>query len=210
VAGGTRLDDETLLVVSREMAVVDPSVPGHEAGPATFPALEWLDRARSAGEPLLVPASQEELRHVRRWAAGHPYLGTLESEARSLVETALYETAANIVEHGYGSDSTKLLRLWWLSPQALGTCPAPDVEIPERAGIFLFLDHGVPFQADAWQAADFGDLDTRRRGRGFGLDIIHRAMSRVHYVPSTPEGNVTLLVFDPDALKSGERRFHHA
>jgi len=57
--------------------------------------------------------------------------------------------------------------------------------------------------------SDFTSADVRRRGRGFGLDIIHRAMVHVEYRPSTSDGNLTLLVFDP-AKHAKERKLRYA
>ena len=41
----------------------------------------------------------------------------------------------------------------------------------------------------------------RKRGRGFGLDIIYRTMSAVVYHPGTNVGNITVLEWDPLKLE---------
>ena len=58
-------------------------------------------------------------------------------------------------------------------------------------------DHGIPFDPHSRKRPDFTDPDTRKRGRGLGLEIIHRVMRAVAYYPSTPLGNITVLEWDP-------------
>ncbi len=66
-----------------------------------------------------------------------------------------------------------------------------------RFGCFILRDDGHAFQPGRWRETDFSDPGTRRRGRGIGLDIIHRVMRELRYQPATPRGNITLLVFGP-------------
>jgi anti-sigma regulatory factor (Ser/Thr protein kinase) len=107
-----------------------------------------------------------------------------------MLDLALYETCANIVEHGYGKDATRSLELWWVAGSASAANRAPR-------GYFLLRDHGRAFEPDRSKETDYGDPRVRRRGRGFGLDIIHRAMSGVTYHPGTSVGNITILDWDP-------------
>jgi hypothetical protein len=76
-----------------------------------------------------------------------------------------------------------------------------------QQGHFVVLDQGRTFSADNWEKTDFSNPSVWRRGRGFGLDIIHRAMVHVAYGPTTAEGNVMLLVFDPSELRTMERKY---
>ena len=88
---------------------------------------------------------------------------------------ALYETCCNIVEHAYGEDPNQALEIWWV----------PD-------DTFLIRDHGAPFRPRR-KLNDVGDPEVRRRGRGFGFEMIHLATNDVAYYPGTPVGNITTL-----------------
>jgi serine phosphatase RsbU (regulator of sigma subunit)/anti-sigma regulatory factor (Ser/Thr protein kinase) len=188
-----REDDETLLVVTR--AVNGDAVSSYESEAAPAPK-----------EPVLAElelcARLEELRGIRPWLLGSDGLASLEPEAFEILHSALYETCANIVEHGYGNAGEHRIRLERL----------PSREGPPGAGSppterFLVHDHGEPFRADNWEKSDFADRSVRRQGRGFGLDIIHQAMVRVEYRPSALEGNVTALEFNPSKLPGERRRY---
>jgi len=48
----------------------------------------------------------------------------------------------------------------------------------------------------------------RKRGRGFGLDIIYRTMSAVAYHPGTKVGNITVLEWDPRKLEQHDEARH--
>jgi anti-sigma regulatory factor (Ser/Thr protein kinase) len=171
-------------------------------------ALAWLDEARRRGHVLELSASFESLVGLRAWLARlHPPASI--SEARfELLSTAIYEACANIVEHGCGQDPKDTFEVWCIPP---GTgphgMPRPEFRALSAAGkdeaqgtasesLFLIRDHGIPFRADNWKETDFSDPEVWKRRRGFGLDIIHRVMTRVRYHPGTREGNVTLMSFD--------------
>jgi hypothetical protein len=76
--------------------------------------------------------------------------------------------------------------------------------------VFLILDHGIPFVADNWKQTDFADPEVWKRGRGFGLDIIHGVMKRVVYHPGTPEGNLPLMEFDSNDVRDDAKEQRHA
>ncbi len=209
--GGPRLDDETALVVSREIAEVETaSAPAREPGvevAADWDPLNLLGEARRVGSYLPLAADLAGLGALREWVLGLPGLRDLEVETGELVRAALYEAAANIIEHGYNGDRRHSFEVWWVT--GADTCHLPG-GAPRSRGYFLLLDHGARYSADNWMESDFSDPDVRRRGRGFGLDIIHRAMARVGYYPGTAEGNVTVLMFDGDALADRSRELRHA
>lgn len=199
---GPLMDDETILVVSREGAesanrpslnvtsAADRAKPAATASPVDESPLGRLAYARAHGSRLILPASLEALFQIRDWLADlHPResLGIGQFE---LLSTALYEACANVVEHGGGENAGQPFELWWAPGSDAG---AADLE----HGYFLIRDQGVPFNAKNWEATNFSDPAVWKRGRGFGLDIIHRVMNRVEYHPGTPQGNLTLLVFVP-------------
>ena len=83
-------------------------------------------------------------------------------------------------------------------------------EGPLGTGYFLLRDQGKTFRAENWKRTDFTDRRAWKRGRGIGLDIIHRGMSLVSYHPATPEGNITVMAFDPAELRQKLKERRHA
>lgn len=205
--GGPRMDDETVLVVSREICV---PVTAHHGGTSVIDngacedGLRWLQAAREHGERLDLVADLEQLRKIFLWFGSRKELRDLDESRRKLLGTALYEACANIAEHGYRQDVGRAFQLWWL-PHTVQRGNGDRRVFGDQtetstlgAGAFVILDTGQPFSAGNWVASDFGDDRVRQRGRGFGLDIICHVMSRVVYHPGTEEGNVTVLCFELD------------
>jgi serine phosphatase RsbU (regulator of sigma subunit)/anti-sigma regulatory factor (Ser/Thr protein kinase) len=192
-------DDDTLLVISRELegaplAMPEPVVAAaaHGLVPDTLAqvpspeaaCMARLTRAQAFGSHIALVASRRSVEQIDGWLEGLPELATLGRRSKSLLKLALQEVSANVIEHACGLDATQLFDIWW---------------VPEgtAAGHFLVRDRGRSFRYQDWQPSRLSDPDVRRRGRGFGLDIVHRVMSRLEYHPATLEGNLTLLTFDP-------------
>jgi anti-sigma regulatory factor (Ser/Thr protein kinase) len=197
-----REDDETLLVIQRDGALVAGT--GHPASDTKATAVarktKRLEMPAFSEGALALPASLDELSRIREWLLACPGIDRLDDSELEVLTSALYEACANIVEHGYGCDRTRFIQLTKL----------PDARDGGSNHLeFLIRDQGRAFSADNWMESDFTSSDVRRRGRGFGLDIIHRAMVHVEYRPSTSEGNLTLLVFDP-AKHAKERKLRYA
>jgi len=204
-------DDETVLVVSYE-GVKAEQEPGPKATAGSDP-LARLAEAQLIGTCMQLRANLEGLTGIRGWVEACFKGRTLGETDFELLSTALYEACANVVEHGYDKDSTSGFELWWV----------PDVDLTRRGpgrpprepssarggGYFLIRDHGRAFSADNWTKTDFSDPVVWKRGRGFGLDIIHRAMSQVAYHPGTALGNITLMTFDP-TFAAEEGKLRHA
>jgi len=197
-------DDETLLVVSAEGArwSVTDDGRGEEGRSAAQVALALLERAEADGERLEIPARLDLLLPaLRSWLEGLGLMRGLDSTDAELLASALYEVCANVVEHGYGGDVRRTFDLWWLDPRGIGMeIPGDEGDVrtgQRRYGCFVLRDDAAPFRPEQWHESDFADPGTRRRGRGIGLDIIHRVMREVSYQPDTPRGNLTLLVFGP-------------
>ena len=187
--GRVAFDDETLLVItaaSRAAATASPD-------PSTV-----LVEARRRGRGITLPARLDALEGLRDWIATCSGLERLQSRSAALVETALYELCANVVEHGYAGDAAQSLEVWWLPS---------DARAAGSAGTFAVVDHGRPFSPRE-AAVDFSRASVRRRGRGIGLEIIRGAMRHVSYHPATEVGNVTILVFDPAKLPMEEEVAH--
>lgn len=190
------LDDETLLVVTRDeapagaraaaAAPADTSCAAVEAPLAPSPE-QIVAEARKRGERLRIPAALDRLADLHGWIRGCRGFDTVTADALTLIESALYETCANIIEHGYGSDANRSLDLWWVR------C---DRTSDRLCGRFAILDDGAPYRPEDRRKLDFADAAVRRKGRGIGLEIIHEAMHGVAYHPGTKDGNVTILSFD--------------
>jgi serine phosphatase RsbU (regulator of sigma subunit)/anti-sigma regulatory factor (Ser/Thr protein kinase) len=192
--GDSRMDDETVLVISREGA------PSTESAEVTA----LIADARARGDCLVLPASLDCLRRIDDWLPRTGALHGLSSEESSLLTLALNEAAANIVEHGYGSDSKQSFEMCWIPSRSAG--PARGEKEPATGGRFLILDHGTAFRPADWKQSDFGDASVRKRGRGFGLDIIYNVMRDVAYHPGTTAGNVTVMHWEPGPAPAPRRR----
>jgi len=181
--GSATWDDETLLVLRRD-PTVSVEVSNPQVGPTEGSAEEamgLLAAARKQGRRLRLAADLDALLGIGPWVRRCPPYRTSSNDEVDLVVTALYELCANVVEHGYGSDPSHELDLWWV--------PA------EGGDFFLVHDQGVPFRPSSRKEVDFRDPRVRQRGRGLGLHIIHRVMRHAVYHPATPEGNITFLSF---------------
>jgi anti-sigma regulatory factor (Ser/Thr protein kinase) len=181
-AGRAPDDDLTLLAIA-----APPPAERHASGPAP---LALLEAARRGGDSFTMEADLDALAQLRPWIAARPGLGELDGRGLALVESALYEVCANVIEHGYGRDRGGRVEIGWVRDATA----APPSGGP--SGSFVVRDEGQPF-VPAAKRVDFSDSEVRRRGRGLGLPIIHGAMARVDYHPRTSEGNITLLKLEP-------------
>jgi serine phosphatase RsbU (regulator of sigma subunit)/anti-sigma regulatory factor (Ser/Thr protein kinase) len=225
IADGTPHDDETLLVASREGVGGAPRAPVREAEVSACEnaeqlaaALEVVARARHARCHIGLSADVNSLVAIRDWIRMCPDLSALRSFEKAVLETAVYEICANIAEHGYQARGAKSFDLWWVpsfgSPAPGASRGATDDTILEavaarvRDGVFVVVDHGVPFEPGNRPRPDFQDPAVRRRGRGIGLEIIRSAMQSVEYYPGTTVGNITLMKFDPAQAGVREEKTH--
>jgi serine phosphatase RsbU (regulator of sigma subunit) len=208
-------DDETLLVIySGRDPRPEPGEGAADRTDAANEALQRLGEARRRGRCLTLSADLDALQGIGAWLLEARPAQAPPDWDLDLLTTALYEVCANIVEHGYGSEPSKCLELWWIpgpdpgagaaagggtpAEGAAGAARPPAAVLPGR-GYFLVRDHGLPFSPGQWKELDFNDRRVRMRGRGLGLQIIRRATRHTVYQPATPEGNITLLWFGPAA-----------
>ena len=92
--------------------------------------------------------------------------GLSELELQGL-EISAYETCLNIIEHAYGFDSSgRILIRIRLGPKWI--CLA-------------FVDRGNGINPELIPPPDVSDPNVRRRGRGFGLQIIRKSVNRMRY-----------------------------
>jgi serine phosphatase RsbU (regulator of sigma subunit)/anti-sigma regulatory factor (Ser/Thr protein kinase) len=184
-----RTDDETVLVIARERqgAVNDSRLDQWDAG------LGLLAAAEARGSKLVLPASLAALRRIGEWLGRSTPARDLSEGALAALELALHEAAANVVEHAYHFDDEQRLELWWV--------PEPGREGRAiEAGYFLLRDWGAAFNPQDWKRADLTSSEVRRRGRGLGMEILHRTARTLTYYPATPAGNLVRMAFDPETL----------
>ena len=191
---GVPADDETLLVITCERTLVGALAAAFETAEETDlrDALAQLKQARDVKNGLVVNARLDALTSLLPWVHGLREISVLPAERIEVVGTAVYEACANIVEHGCGEDGRAGLEVWWL--------PAGALHMPGVAGgigNFVIRDAGRPFRPLDRLPTDFNDPAVRARGRGLGLEIMHRAMARVAYYPATGLGNITVLCLGP-------------
>jgi serine phosphatase RsbU (regulator of sigma subunit)/anti-sigma regulatory factor (Ser/Thr protein kinase) len=189
--GRLPMDDETVLIVSREGAAERSSAARQNGAPVVPGDAEALRRFEAAwkhGVCLDLSASLDALSAIQEWLVGSGAVASLTDESASMLNLALYEVCANIAEHGYGQDATKSFQILWV-PSSL-----------RPGGSFVVRDHGRPFRPEGPKRADLNDPETRKRGRGLGLEIIHLTMRLVQYNPGTEVGNLTILDWNPETV----------
>jgi anti-sigma regulatory factor (Ser/Thr protein kinase) len=183
-------DDETVLVVALDGVTALPEI--ESAEPSTpEQALCLLQEAERAGSCLRLPARLDELVRLRGWILEIPAAARLTGRQTRMLESALYEACANAIEHACDLDPSMDVELWWSPP---GSSQAV------HEGRFLLVDHGRSFDPAERTRPDPHDEKSRRRGRGFGLEMIHRLMSRVAYFARTSRGNLMVMRFDPGRM----------
>lgn len=172
-----------------------PHGPTRSAGAAAASrALVILAQAERRGTRLALAAHDPLSHRLRDWVTATRPLCELEREPAEWLLAALFEACANVAEHGYGGGEGRM-ELWWL-PADADACGTALEQVAN--GTFVLRDDARAYAPRIWRRSDFGDARARRRGRGIGLDILHRAMRVVAFHPATTRGNVTLLRFGPD------------
>lgn len=197
-------DDETLIVLSRSPAE-DPGSFAPEDFDPSVSAAELVARSRRDGQPILIPARLDALSGLKEWISACRDLGELSLSERTVLESALYEICANIIEHGYREDATQQLEMSWLPADSPKSAPG-DVAGRVREGFFILVDRAEPFAPIFLRDVNLKDPAVRKRGRGLGFEIIRGAMEEVTVHPETPDGNVTVLRFDPAKVRVEEVR----
>lgn len=128
---------------------------------------------------LDIPARTEALSPLTAFVTEAARRGGLPARDASFVEVAIYEACLNVIEHAYGFDASRRVRV--------------DLFEDEERLTFRITDTGVPL--DAALLTDPGEVGrhTRRAGRGLGLKIIRRAMDEVSYESEDGENCMTLV-----------------
>jgi anti-sigma regulatory factor (Ser/Thr protein kinase) len=155
-------------------------------------ALECLAQARQSGRHLRLTASPDSTARLDAWLSGLEEVEGLDAHPAMLLRLAIQEACANIVEHAYGLDPAQRFDIWCV--------PGP----PGGRLRIVFRDQGRTADLANRQPVRFSDREVRKRGRGFGLEIVDRVMTRVVYCPATAEGNLMCLTFDPNQRRPQE------
>jgi serine phosphatase RsbU (regulator of sigma subunit)/anti-sigma regulatory factor (Ser/Thr protein kinase) len=183
-------DDETILVVAFDG---EATAGGIDRAATATPdaALHLLEAAARGGACLRLPARLEELDRVKDWMRGIPGVAGLGERGERLLESALHEACANAIEHACSLDPSMDVELWW-SPAA------PPGGLAE--GRFVLVDQGRAFDPAGRTPPQPGETSFRRRGRGYGLEMIYRIMSEVSFFAGTSRGNLMVMRFDPGRM----------
>jgi serine phosphatase RsbU (regulator of sigma subunit) len=187
-----RSDDETLLVVGR--------APGRAPDED---AAALLASAQRRGRHFGIETRLDALTGLGPWLRGAPETGALDAVEANMLESALHEICANIIEHGYGNCATESFDLWWIPEDEARPSAALDRGQARNRlcrGCFLVRERGRVFDQSRHATPDLNDPNARRRGRGLGLMIVDRVMTCLRYLPNTAEGNLTVLRFDPERV----------
>ena len=188
---GVPTDDETVLVVARQ----------------GLSPLRVLEEAQMSGTCLKLPARLDSLSRIDEWLREQGLVQSTPGEADILLSLTLYELSANIVEHGYANDPKQSLELWWVPDH-----PAPGINGggSGRSGKILLRDQGQPFDPTDGKRANLGNRETRMRGRGLGLEIVHRSSLVVGYHAGIEAGNLTILQWNPASEVAEREELRHA
>ena len=193
--GAPSRDDQTVLVVARSGARAQAVTHASMSVRELAQPLALLARLERGGNGLALEGRLEELPRIRAWLRAQAERRPLAPDAERMLESALYEACANVIEHGLAGRRPAQVDLWWM-PSAPEAAPndAPHEEV------FVIRDRGARFDSSVPRETNFDDPATRKRGRGIGLTMIHRIMTVVAYSGGTPEGNVTVMRFPTDRI----------
>jgi serine phosphatase RsbU (regulator of sigma subunit)/anti-sigma regulatory factor (Ser/Thr protein kinase) len=185
--GAAAADDETIVALHWR-GIADADVPAPLEDP-----VECVADARARGSELRLPPTLDGMVRIEDWLDQQPHFSSLHPYERAKVVLVLNEVCSNIVEHGGAGATEEPIQVWWVP--ALGAPTPSGSEV--GPGRFVILDHGKPFSADNHPRSDYADPAVRRRGRGFGIDLVRRAARGLAYHPGTAIGNITLVDIEP-------------
>jgi serine/threonine-protein kinase RsbW len=116
---------------------------------------------------LHVPSSLENLAMIREFVS---YIGSqagLEAKEVAKLELAVDEACANVIEHAYGSDTTKEVSV-------RATLDDDNVQIE-------VIDTGIGFDPGTIEQKDLDKLVSDRQSGGLGMRLMKSLMDEVHY-----------------------------
>jgi sigma-B regulation protein RsbU (phosphoserine phosphatase) len=124
------------------------------------------------------PSTVESAAAVRDWVVEHArrvYLNPADDMAFWSLELATAEAFTNIVEHAYGGDPTRVVRL--------------ELQLFAERAVLQFVHWGRAFDPDKVAPPSFDGT----RDRGFGLFLIEQTMNSVKYHNHTYSGHLITM-----------------
>jgi serine/threonine-protein kinase RsbW len=129
---------------------------------------------------LNVPSSTEHLKLIRDFVGNiGEKAGFTEKETANLA-LAVDEAVANVIEHAYGSDATRDVKIRTI--------------LDDQTLTFEIVDTGLCFDPSSVQEKDLEQLVKERRSGGLGLRLIRTIMDDVKYQIVPGEKNELRMV----------------
>ena len=116
---------------------------------------------------LDVPSSTQNLALIREFVTRVAAQAGLGDAEVAQLELAVDEACANVIEHAYGDDATKQVKI-----RAVFDDDALSIHV---------IDTGQGFDPTQVQQQDLKDLIAKRRTGGLGMRLIKTLMDEVHY-----------------------------
>jgi serine/threonine-protein kinase RsbW len=116
---------------------------------------------------LHVPSSTENLALIRDFVSTLGARAGFDDNEVMRIALAVDEACANVIEHAYGSDTTREVKV--------------HVTVDDDAVHFEIADTGKGFDPSQVQAKDVEQLIKERRSGGLGLRLIRTIMDDVQY-----------------------------
>jgi serine/threonine-protein kinase RsbW len=125
-------------------------------------------------------ATYESLDEIREFVGGvASQSGFNEKEIYSL-QLASDEAASNIIKHAYECDARGIIQV--------------SCEMEEDKIVIAMRDEGKPFNPARAKRANLKLPLSERQVGGLGIYLIHKLMDDVHYVSSSREGNLLVMI----------------
>ncbi|HTS28852.1 MAG TPA: ATP-binding protein [Bryobacteraceae bacterium] len=116
---------------------------------------------------LHVPSSTENLAMIRDFVGSIGQRAGMSGAELVKLELAVDEACANVIEHAYGSDDTREVRVKaTIDPECV------QIEI---------VDTGRGFDPTKIEEPNLKELASRRKSGGFGMHLIRTVMDEVQY-----------------------------
>ena len=136
---------------------------------------------------LHVPSSTENLSMIRDFVGSIGERAGFSKGDLVKLELAVDEACANVIEHAYGSDSTREVTV-------KATLDSTAVQI-------RIIDNGRGFDPSTVTETDLDSLIRQRKSGGLGMRLIKSVMDEVHYEIGPGQKNelrMTKLLHKPD------------
>lgn len=129
---------------------------------------------------LHVPSSTENLAMIRDFVASIGAKAGFDDNEVARITLAVDEACANVIEHAYSSDETRLVTI-------RATLDSADLS-------FEIVDNGRGFEPSQVSEDDVAELIRRRKSGGLGLRLIRAVMDDVQYQITPGEKNELRMV----------------